>query len=308
MRRRITATLILTIVSLAVTTIIAAGSIVSADFDNASIYPLTITLNGGPQELNIVLGNTTTSRIQDNIDTHTVVEALDNPSAQTTGYANDLSMLSGATVTNTVTLSQEHGGIDDTFTQDIITNTTTLQSEEFFSGSTLPSTIIDTSSITTAIVSDKPAPQKAIATDTSTIATESIADEPMLYDESLIDDKSSTDDILNDEILSESELPDFTNTLSETGTSGTTSSQTQDAADTNALSEESGFLTTSTLAEFTTIDTATDTASVISSTETATVDNSASSSLFCDGLLAVMFFVSAIAAIILIISIIAIRR
>jgi hypothetical protein len=255
--------------------------------------------------LNIVLGNATTSRIQDNIDTDIAVGALDNPASQITSYANDLSMLSGVTVTNTVTLSQEPGVFDDTFTQDIITNITTLQSEEFFSSSTLPSTIIDTSSITTAVNSDKPAPQKGIDADTSTTATGSIADDSIVTDEMAEDMTSSTGNTLNDEIPAET---NYTNTMSEEAASDTTSSQTQEIPDTDILSEESGILTTSTSAEFTTIDAATDTASVISSVETGTVDNSATNNLFCDGLLAAMIFVSAIAALILIISVIVIRK
>jgi hypothetical protein len=305
MRRRVTATLILTILSLVSTTIIAAGNMVSAEFDNGSIYPLTITLTGGPQDLNIVLGNTTTSHTANNIDTNINIGNEDIPFTQTTFNQDSFSMLSGPTITNTLSLSETPGGLDDTFTRDIVTNTTTLKTEGYYSGTTPVSELADTSSTAVSTHSDKlAAAHTGIDTPASTTSSESIADDPAFDNAVWSDLESSAENFLTDEVSDDSEIADYTDILPQEDSYEATSTSTQDVTGTTVLSKETDILTTSASTTFTTIDITTETVSITGTEETGIPDSSLSGFLLENGLLAAMIFVSGIAAVLFVIVII----
>jgi hypothetical protein len=308
MRRRITATLILTIVSLVVATIIAAGNVVTANFDNASIYPLTITLTGGPQDLNIVLGNTSTTPVHGNGITDVAVGDSADATTQSINNPEDLSMLSGPTVTNTLTLSGEPTGFDDTFGGNIITNTTTLPNGDLVDSSAISSLTTGTTSAAGSTHNDKfAAPCKDIDAPAPTIESESIADDPALADE-FLKDLESTEEYLTNEILEDPELSGDTGILSDEKTSEATSIPADDVAGTTIISEETNMLTAYTSAEFTTIDIATETTLVTGTEEIAIPGNSLSDFLLENGLLAAMIFVSGIAAVLFVVCVIVARK
>jgi hypothetical protein len=264
------------------------------------IYPLTITLTGGPQDLNIVLGNTTSQRTLNNIDTNITIGNPDVPFTQTSGYQDSLSVLSAPVITSTLTLPESQGEPADNFTQSIVTNTTTLPGEEFYSGTTPVSELADISSTTVSTHSDKlAAPHKGIDSPASTTSSESKADDLALDDEILDDMAESAEETL-DGIPGDSELSDYTGILPEDDIAEATSTPTQELTGTDVLSEETKILTTSTLAQFTTIGITTETVSVISTETTGISGNSISISLWITALLAAMIFVSGIAAVLFI--------